>query len=69
MEPAKVTCAKCQGEMQQGSVPMFPMYAFGNYWYAVRFKGTRRLALSPGYRRVIYTYRCASCGYLERYAN
>jgi len=31
--------------------------------------GSRRRALSPKTRRVVYTYRCVSCGYRERYAN
>jgi hypothetical protein len=40
-----------------------------SYWYEVLFEGTRRRPLNPKARRVVYTYRCASCGYLERYAN
>jgi hypothetical protein len=63
----KISCSKCQGEMQQGFVPIFPW--FSGYWYEVQFEGGRRRALNPKTRRVVYTYRCVSCGYLERYSN
>jgi hypothetical protein len=70
MDGAKIICPKCHAEMRRGFVPKFPIYEWvGNYWYEVQFEGTRRRALSAKTRRVIYTYRCVSCGYLERYAS
>jgi predicted nucleic acid-binding Zn ribbon protein len=66
MDPKKITCPKCQGEMQKG---FFPQGVPGSesFWYPVQPDG--KLRIDRRNRRAIYTYRCTSCGYLERYAD
>jgi predicted RNA-binding Zn-ribbon protein involved in translation (DUF1610 family) len=61
---AKIICPKCQGEMQPGVAQTF----VGDYWFEALFDDKGKFSLSRKSRRRVYTYRCVSCGYLERYA-
>jgi hypothetical protein len=48
---SSMNCPKCQGEMQQGFVAIFPWV--GSYWYEVLFEGSRRRPFNPKSRRVV----------------
>ena len=63
----KVVCPKCQGNMRPGATGV--SLTFVAYWFEGLFDGNGRFSLSSKNRRKVYDYRCASCGYLERYAH
>jgi hypothetical protein len=69
--PARLSCLRCHGEMEEGFVADFrdPISRYPIRWFPgppVRslLVGTT----SEGGPRVVRTYRCARCGYLESYA-
>ncbi len=64
-QQAKIVSPKCQGDMKRGVSQTF----IELYWYEAPLNEKGRFSLSRKNRRRVYTYRCATCGFLEPYAN
>ncbi len=71
MPDPKSRCSKCDGQMEEGYL-LDHMY--GGYAQARWIRGQpvksfwRGLRLWDAERRLIRTYRCTKCGFLESYA-
>jgi len=70
MVQSEITCPKCKKEMQEGFVTdtSYAHVIVGRWfegrpksgWLGLKLRGKKSLPIA--------TYRCLSCGYLERYA-
>jgi len=68
----RLTCPKCQGEMEEGFRPDFMMGgAIPEQWAPGAPKKTLWFKLHPDIQvlRRVKTFCCTQCGYLESYAD
>ena len=72
MATRNMSCAKCQGRMEQGVIPDF---GYGNVFVSSWQEGVPErnwfgiLKWRGKAKHEITAYRCTKCGYLECYAN
>jgi hypothetical protein len=72
MATRTMSCAKCQGPMEEGCLPDF---GYGQVYLGSWQEGAAErnwfgsLKVRGRTRHPITAYRCRSCGYLECYAN
>ncbi len=65
--PEQLKCLRCQGEMQAGFIPN--MTRAQMVWHEGEPPKTYRESFMFGRQaRMVSTYRCLVCGYLESYA-
>ena len=71
MEQKQLKCPKCGGEMETGfvfdrgdwSIPMEPIWGTDYKPLSLRING------GIGNKKIVKSFRCNSCGFLESYAN
>ena len=63
----RMICPKCSGEMEEGFVagPKVVEWLEGPLEEGIRLG----VKIHGGTRRVVRTFRCVKCGFLESYAN